>query len=240
MTPAGTSNELDVQNRREKNTKHTQLELLLLLECPLWFGRLVSSGTINSCICGTKSTSGKISEQRYVLHLRRPTATVSRVGENQLKIPPSPAPLLMAPVSSCPSISVNRVRTCTHRDPTGSVLAVDDAGVVFPLQPLHHLPYNISVFFNEAFTELRDSAGRSHDICVIRGAHIIIPTARGMDFPASFPPPLWSCARLVWQWQSYRWYHGSFVDAEPVGGSGSSCSYISSSSLLVLQLVAVY
>ena len=106
-----------------------------------------------------------------------PTATVPRVGKNQVITPPPAAPPLLAPVTYCPSISMTRV----------SVVMV--------------------------------------------GAHIIAPTARCPSFLSS---PLESCTRpLPAVAVSRRWYHGDFVDAEPVGVSSSSGPDISSSSLLV-------
>ena len=91
-----------------------------------------------------------------------PTATVSRVGKNQVITPPPAAPPLLAPVTCCPSISMARVSVRTHLDPAMPVAAVGDT--MLPLQLLRQLYDDISVFRCQIFTELRHSAGRSQDI----------------------------------------------------------------------------
>ena len=91
-----------------------------------------------------------------------PTATVLRVGKNQVITPPPAAPPLLAPVTSCPSISMTRVSVRNHVDPAMPVAAVGNA--MLPLQLLRQFHDDISVFLCQIFTGLRHSAGRSQDI----------------------------------------------------------------------------
>ena len=91
-----------------------------------------------------------------------PTATVPRVGKNQVITPPPAVPPLLAPVTYCPSISMTRVNVHTHVNPAMPVAAVGDS--MLPLQRLRQLHDDISVFLCQIFTELRHSAGRSQDI----------------------------------------------------------------------------
>ena len=92
-----------------------------------------------------------------------PTATVARVGKNQVITPPPAAPPLLAPVTCCPSISMARVSVRTHLDPAMPVAAVGDA-MRSRVRLLRQLHDDISVFLCQIFTELRHSAGRSQDI----------------------------------------------------------------------------
>ena len=108
------------------------------------------------------------------------------------------------------------------------ISAVGSAGVLIPFQLLHHLYYDLLMFLDEVFTELRNCADISQDIwpCRGRSSHDR-PHRSRYRTSVIFLPPLWSCAHPC-------------VDAEAIDGSSSSCPGISSNSLPVQRLLAAF
>ena len=95
-----------------------------------------AQATMKYCICQTRGTSNKASNNAMYFASVIPTATVPRFCENQLIAPPSPAPPLLVPIVYCPHISVARVSVRTHVHPAMPVPALGDAGVIMLLLPL--------------------------------------------------------------------------------------------------------
>ena len=169
-----------------------------------------------------------------------PIATIPPFSGRHLQHHLSPILPLSAPVACCPSICAARFRVRTYLDLAMPISAVGNAGVMIPLQLLHHLYYDFIMFLNEIFTELRKCAVISQNIwpCSGRSSHDR-PHRSRYRISVFFPRPLWSCARPRSAVAVHRrWYHGGFADAEAIGGSSSSCPDISSSSLSVQRLLA--
>ena len=173
-------------------------------------------------------------------------ANIPRFGKNQFIAPPPPsAPPLSSTTSLQHRLSWHRsptVRVRTYLDLAMLISAVGNVGVTIPLQLLHPLYYDLLMFLDEVFTELRNCADISQDIwpCRGRSSHDRPHRSRYRIF-VFFPRPLWSRARPCSTVAVHRrWYHGGFVDTEAFRGSSCSCLDISSSSLPVQRLLAAF
>ena len=196
------------------------------------------------CICQTRATSNKPSNNAMYFASVIPTATVPRFCESQLIAPPSPAQRSLVPIVYCPHISVARVCVRTYVHPAMPVPALGDAG-----SSCSYYHYECCKFFTMALQFFLTRFQQNVTIVrvvlkissvVMVGPYMTTLTARGMGFLVFFTPPLLSCSRPLLALSVYRrWYHGGCIHAAPIGGSSFASPCTRSSSQTAQRLPAI-